>query len=176
MMPVMVQTERLILRKFCQEDFNDLAEILQDPEVMYAYEHDFSRQDVQEWLDRQKRRYETDGFGLWAMILRETGKMIGQAGLTMQSCEGQPVLEIGYHLKRKFWHRGYAREAAKGCKRYAFDVLGADRVYCIIKSDNFPSMRVAESIGMKREKRFIARYYNGDMEHFLYSVFKAEKK
>lgn len=65
-----------------------------------AYEHDFSDEDVQQWLDRQKTRYQTNGFGLWAMILKATGEMIGQAGLTMQPYKGKEILEIGYLLKK----------------------------------------------------------------------------
>ena len=106
------ETERLIVRELEQADFGDLAEILQDAEVMYAYEHDFTDKDVQEWLDRQRARYEQYGFGLWAVLLKPEGLMIGQAGLTMQPYRGEEVLEIGYLLKKKYWHRGYATEAA----------------------------------------------------------------
>lgn len=66
-----LQTERLLLRKIKQSDFQDLAEILQNPKVMYAYEYDFSDNDVQIWLDRQIKRYEKYGFGLWAIILKK---------------------------------------------------------------------------------------------------------
>ena len=96
--------------------------------------------------------------------------MVGQAGLTMQPYQGGEVLEIGYLLKKRFWGRGYAREAAAACKRYAFDTMKKNKVCSIIKTDNLASIRVAESIGMKREAAFIARYYNGDMPHFLYAV------
>ena len=75
------QTERLFLRKMEAVDFQDLAEILQDPQVMYAYGHDFTDEDVLHWLDRQKTRYLKYGFGLWALVLKETGEMIGQAPL-----------------------------------------------------------------------------------------------
>ncbi len=167
---MILKTERLLLRELKQSDFEDLAEILQNPAVMYAYEHDFSDKDVQQWLDRQTERYRSYGFGLWALVLQDTGEMIGQAGLTMQSYKGSEVLEIGYLLKKNFWHYGYAREAAGGCKKYAFEHLDRDKVYSIINADNFASMRVAESIGMKKEDEFITQYYNGDMLHFLYSV------
>lgn len=169
---MILKTERLLLRELKQSDFEDLAEILQNPAVMYAYEHDFSDKDVQQWLDRQTERYRSYGFGLWALALQDTGEMIGQAGLTMQSYKGSEVLEIGYLLKKNFWHYGYAREAAGGCKKYAFEHLDRDKVYSIIKADNFASMRVAESIGMKKEDEFITQYYNGDMLHFLYSVHR----
>lgn len=169
---MILETERLYLREMCQNDFEDLAEILQNPNVMYAYEHDFSDNDVQEWLDRQIVRYEKYGFGLWAVVLKDTDEMIGQAGLTIQPYKNTEVLEIGYLLKEKFWHYGYAKEAAMKCKNYAFENLNKDKVYSIIKADNVASMRVAESIGMSKEDEFITQFYNGDMLHFLYSIKK----
>lgn len=169
---MVLETERLILREMTQDDFSDLAEILQNPRVMYAYEHDFSDAEVQEWLDRQLKRYEKYGFGFWAVVLKETGEMIGQTGLTMQPYKDKEVLEIGYLLKENFWHCGYAREAALGCKKYAFEKLGSEKVHSIIKVDNHASIRVVESIGMEREDTFITRYFNGDMLHYLYSVHR----
>ena len=165
---MVLQTERLFLRAWQQEDFADLAEMLQDPQVMYAYEHDFSDADVQEWMERQWRRYREHGFGLWAMVEKQSGEIVGQAGLTIQQCEGQDVLEIGYHLKKKHWKKGYAAEAAKGCMQYAFEILDAPAVYSIIKSDNLASQRVAERMGMKKQREFWATYYAGPMLHFLY--------
>ena len=169
---MILETERLYLREMNQSDFEDLAEILQNPRVMYAYEHDFSDNDVQEWLDRQITRYKKYGFGLWAVILKNTDEMIGQAGLTMQFYKGTEVLENGYLLKERFWHHGYASEVANGCKKYAFEQLNRDKVYSTIKSDNYASMKVAKSMGMKKEDEFVTQYYNGDMLHFLYSIYK----
>lgn len=169
-----LRTERLLLREMTWEDLPDLAQMLQDPLVMYAYEHEFTDEDVKQWLSRQLDRYEKYGFGLWAAVLKGSGRMVGQTGLTYQKCEGAQVLEVGYLLKRKFWHQGYAREAAAGCRDYAFQVLGAHRVHSVIKTDNAASIRVAESLGMHREKEFVARYYNGDMPHYLYMVSKEE--
>lgn len=110
-------------------DFPELCQILQDPDVMYAYEHAFSEEEVKQWLERQMRRYETDGFGLWAVIQKETGEMIGQAGLTLQDWDGAAVVEVGYLLKKDAWHQGYATEAAVACKEYAFDTLGCSQVF-----------------------------------------------
>ncbi len=62
-----LETKRLVLREMKQSDFQDLADILQNTEVMYAYEHDFSDTDVQIWLERQMERYRKYGFGLWAV-------------------------------------------------------------------------------------------------------------
>lgn len=69
-----LETKRLVLREMKQSDFQDLADILQNTEVMYAYEHDFSDTDVQIWLERQMERYRKYGFGLWAIILKSKMK------------------------------------------------------------------------------------------------------
>ena len=168
----MIQTERCILREMQQSDIDDVACILQNPNVMYAYEHTFSTQDVQEWLDRQRLRYQRDGFGLWAVILKSTGQMIGQAGLTYQHYQNKQILEIGYLLKEAYWHQGYAREAAASCQHYAFNVLEQNVVHSIIKVDNAASIRVALSIGMVKEAEFYAEYYHGPMLHALYTLRK----
>lgn len=169
---MILQTERLLLREMNEADLPGLAEMLQDPAVMYAYEHDFSHSDVQAWLDRQIARYRTCGFGLWAVLRKDTREMIGQAGLTMQPYKNTEVLEIGYLLQKAHWHRGYATEAARGCRAYAFETLHANAVYSIIKADNAASVRVAERLGMHREDTFITRYYHGDMLHYLYALHR----
>ena len=162
--------ERIYLRPLTQHDFADLCEILQDPEVVYAYEHTFSDADVRQWLERQQSRYRDDGFGLWAVCLKDGGRMIGQAGLTRQKCEAQSIVEIGYLLKKAYWCQGYASEAAAGCRDYAFHTLRLPAVYSIIKSDNYSSQRVAERLGMRKQKEFLATFYNGPVPHILYGM------
>lgn len=169
-MKVILETPRLLMREMTQEDYGDLCTLLQDRAVMYAYEHDFTPEDVQEWLQRQLDRYERYGFGLWALILKETGEFIGQAGLTMQDAAGEEVLEIGYLLKHAFWHMGYATEATAACRDYAFQVLKAPKVCCLIKADNIASQKVAKGLGMKKVKEFKKSFYHGDMLHFLYEM------
>ena len=103
-MKKILETERLILREFDKnsiEDYKGLSAILQDKETMYAYEHAFSDEEVQEWFERQLNRYENYGFGLWAVILKENKEFIGQCGLTMQNVDkkihdSNELLEIGY--------------------------------------------------------------------------------
>ena len=167
---MVLETQRLFLRRMKQSDYDELAEILQDPDVMYAYAHTFEDDEVQVWLDRQQERYQTDGYGLWAVILKETGEMIGQCGLTQQDWSGTSVLEIGYLFKKRFWHQGYAVEAAQGCKAYAFDKLNANEVCSIIRDTNFASMNVAIRNGMLVRGQFIKHYYNIDMPHYVFSV------
>ena len=137
---------------------------------MTAYEHAFSDEEVQAWLDRQLLRYREDGFGLWAVILKETGEFIGQCGLTMQEFDGGWVPEIGYLFRRAFWHRGYAAEAAVGCREYAFQVLGLEEVFSIIRDSNTASQKVAERNGMTLCGKMIKHYYGMELPHLVYSV------
>lgn len=168
----MLETERLFLREIRQSDYDDLCKILQDEETMYAYNGAFNDKEVQEWLDRQISRYDAYGFGLWAMILKDTGEMIGQCGLTMQPWKNSEVLEIGYLLQRTYWHKGYAIEAAKACKDYAFTKLGAKEVFSIIRDNNIPSQKVALKNGMSVVDNSVKHYRGMDMPHDLYRVKK----
>ncbi|MBE0600319.1 MAG: GNAT family N-acetyltransferase, partial [Firmicutes bacterium] len=103
----MLKTERLTLREMTPDDLPALAAILQDEPTMYAYEGAFSDEETKAWLNRQLDRYQSSGFGLWAVCLQETGEMIGQAGVTLQPVEGEELPEIGYLFNRAHWHRGY---------------------------------------------------------------------
>lgn len=171
-----LETERLLLREMTQADYPTLAEIMQDREAMFAYEHAFSDEETQAWLNRMLERYRTDGFGLWAVVLKTSGEMIGQCGLTRQDVSGREVLEIGYLFQRKHWKQGYAIEAARACKAYAFDTLHANEVYSIVRDNNVASMNVAIRNGMTIRCRFIKHYYGIDMPHFAFSIREEEYK
>lgn len=167
---MILETNRLYLREMEQSDFNSLCKFLQDIEVMYAYEHAFSNDKVQAWLDNQIRRYKQYGFGLWAIIKKDTNECIGDCGLTYQDFNGKEVLEIGYHLQKKFWHQGFATEVAIACKEYAFNNLKANEVFSIIRDNNIPSQKVAIRNGMTICGEFTKHYYNMDMPHWVYSI------
>ena len=142
---MILQTERLLLREMTQEDFPALCRILQDEQTMYAYE---------------------------AVILKQTGEMIGQCGLTMQPWKGQELLEIGYLFNRSYWHCGYATEAAQACRQYTFETLGADEVCSIIRDTNTASQQVALRNGMHKADRMVKHYRGVDMPHDRYVVFR----
>lgn len=169
-MEKIIVTDRLYLRKMDENDLLSLGVVLKDPEVMYAYEHAFSDDEVRQWLDRQLERYVRYGFGLWAVILKETGTFIGQCGITMQDTPDGSVPEIGYLFAKRYWHCGYASEAAQACKKYAFETLGFTEIYSIIRDSNLPSQAVAKRNGMTVCGQFVKHYYNIDMPHLLYKV------
>ncbi len=169
---MVLETERLLLREMCQADFESLCKILQDEETMYAYEGAFSDAEAQEWLDRQISCYKRWGLGLWAVVLKDTGEMIGQCGLTIQPWKGRELLEAGCLLQRAYWHRGYAVEAAGACKKYAFETLNASEVCSIIRDTNTASQKVALGNGMIPMDAWIKRCRGVDMPHHLYMVFR----
>ena len=169
---MIIETERLYLRELEQTDIESLSKVLQDEQTMYAYEGAFDDGEVQNWLTKQIDNYQRDGFGLWAVILKQRNEMIGQCGLTWQDFSDQTVLEIGYLFQREFWHNGFATEAAKVCKQYAFEQLNAQEVYSIIRDTNAASQKVAERNGMVRCGEFIKHYRGVDMPHYLYRVRK----
>ena len=159
------ETTRLILREMTDADYDALRAIMQDPQVMYAYEGPFTDEEVRAWLNRQLERYVRFGFGLWAVVLKETGRVIGQCGLTMQPWKEESVLEIGYLFRRDAWHRGYATEAARACREYAFSVLGTREVCSIIRDTNLASQNVARRNGMTPRDTWVKHFRGVDMPH-----------
>ncbi len=167
---MMIQTDRLFLREMRQSDYPALCRILQDADVMVAYEGAFSDAEAQAWLDKQTGNYHEYGFGLWAVVLKSTGEMIGQCGLTMQDYNSQKVLEVGYLFNKAFWGQGYATEAAIACRDHAFEILHAPEVFSIIRNTNIASQNVARRNGMTIKDTIVKHYRGIDMPHYVFSV------
>ena len=167
---LILQTERLSLREFIPEDVDALTLLLSDPHTMRFYPAPLGRAGVLDWIDRNRRRYADIGHGLWAMILNSTGELIGDCGLTRQNVHGVAEIEIGYHVRRDHWGKGYAPEAARACRNYGFAKLNVERLISLIRSENVPSRRVAEKIGMKIWKEVVWR----EFAHLIYVIHRAE--
>ena len=144
-----IETERLILRELTLDDLDDLHAIFSDPESMQHYPGSFSLEKSKKWIERNIKRYATNEFGLWGVILKEENKLIGDCGITMQNINGKMEPEIGYHINKNYTNNGYATEAAIACRDYAFNFLKLNRLYSYMKYTNAASMRVAEKNGME---------------------------
>jgi ribosomal-protein-alanine N-acetyltransferase len=163
-----LETGRLLLREFVPGDVEALAAVISDPETMRFYPEPRDRAGVESWIERNRRRYRDDGHGLWAMILKSSGDVIGDCGLTRQTVDGVDEIEIGYHLRRDLWGRGFAPEAAGVCRDYGFGHLGAERLIALIRPENLPSRRVAEKIGLGLWKEVVWR----DLPHCVYVIHR----
>ena len=170
-----LETKRLILREMTMKDLSATREIVCDAETMYAWGGAWSEEENREGLQKQMRGYREDGFGRWAVILKETGKLIGICGLMWCDTDKARVLEIGYLLHRTHWHNGYATEAAIACKAYAFDVLQHDEVFSLIRNNNYAAMNVAIRNGMLVRGRFIKHHKGEEIPHYIFSAQRSQK-
>ena len=153
-MKKILETERLFLREMTPDDFESLYNVLADTNIMQHYPYVFDDARVQSWIERNMKRYETDGFGLWAVCLKDSGEMIGDCGLTLQNIDGQMLPEIGYHIRADQQKKGYAKEAAAAVRDWAFQNTEYPALYSYCKYTNVGSYKTAEAIGMHFLKEY----------------------
>jgi ribosomal-protein-alanine N-acetyltransferase len=159
-MTAVLETERLVLRPWAAEDAEALFEMCSDAEVMRFIGDGRPWAGVErarEWLARKVAAYAGRDFGKWAVIEKESGRLVGSCGLDPPS-ESMPEVELGYLFARDVWGRGYATEAAGACVRFAFDELKLPRVVAGVAPEHAASRRVLEKLGFACEglRRFTA--------------------
>ena len=136
-------------------DGGDLLLIFTDPKVMAAFDSaPFDRQQIAHWLQRNLDHQAQYGYGLFSVILKATGLLIGDCGLEVMEVDGTQVAELGYDFRSAYWNQGLATEAAAAVRDYAFQVLGLPQLISLIRIGNRGSQRVAEKIGMKSISEF----------------------
>ena len=150
---VILETERLKLRLITMDDVTVYYSFFSDPEIMRFYPSTRSLEESREFVKRQIRRYENDGFGPWGVLLKPADQIIGYCGLINQTVDSKTELEIGYLIDRAYWRKGFASEAAIGCRDYAFNIRGANRLISLIDPANVASIGVAKKVGMTLEKQ-----------------------
>ena len=145
-MQEIVSTERLFLRQLELDDVDALFEVLGDPVAMRYYPAPFDREGVVNWIEWARRSYLENGFGLWAIIRRSDGRLIGDCGPMLQPVEGQLIPEVGYHIVPTEQGRGFATEAARACVGWAFANTRFDVVCSLVAPENAPSRAVAAKV------------------------------
>ena len=168
---MVIETKRLILREYTIDDLEELYKILSCPITMSHYIKPYDYEGTKKWIKWCIDSYESNGFGLWAMILKETNILIGDCGLSLQNIDGDICPEIGYHIYKDFWRCGYGKEAANAVKEWAFNNTSYQTLYSYMTTSNVASYKTAESIGMKR----IKTYTEDGIEHYVYSINKELK-
>jgi [ribosomal protein S5]-alanine N-acetyltransferase len=152
------ETERLCFRLLEKSDFDSWLPFFQDPatsQFLGLGEMDSAHEKCEFWFELVERRYQQDTGGMNALIDKSTGHFIGQCGLLVQEVDGITELEVGYSLLPAFWNKGYATEAARKCRDYAFHNGFAESLISIIHIDNISSEMVAIKNGMKVQKQTV---------------------
>lgn len=162
---VLPDSFRLFFRNYTEDDFDWLYKILSDPETTKHYPKPYDEEGTRRWIRWNLDNYEEYGFGLWAIGLKENGKMVGDCGITMQKIDGESLPEIGYHLDKTYFRQGLGKEAAKAVRDWLFTNTKFNEVYSYMNKDNIPSSATAETIGMEKIKE-----YTGD-DGIVYCVY-----
>jgi RimJ/RimL family protein N-acetyltransferase len=150
---LVLETSRLLLRRFAESDREPFAGLNADPRVMEFMPACLSRRESDLLFDRIEDHFREHNFGLYAVELRETRVFIGFCGLATPRFEAHftPCIEIGWRLSADHWGRGLATEGAHAVVRYAFEVLRLDALVSFTSTANIRSRRVMEKIGMTHD-------------------------
>ncbi|MCJ9751957.1 GNAT family N-acetyltransferase [Neorhizobium sp. BETTINA12A] len=164
-----LETERLILREIGKSDLPILFRIFGDAESMRFYPRAKSLEETEAWFEKLAfRSYEAHGFGLWGIVEKATGELIGDCGVTLQPTPQGLEPEIGYHLRREWLGRGYAVEAAAACRDFGLGGLGFERIVSIVSPENIPSLRVAAKIHQQWETYRTVTAAGAEVDRFLF--------
>ncbi|OPA73723.1 GNAT family N-acetyltransferase [Paenibacillus selenitireducens] len=164
-----VETTRLRIRPYREDDSNALLQILGDPTTMAFWPAPFTEHETQIWIHRSIHSYQEHGFGRWAVILKEEDRLIGDVGILKSVIDGNVEHDLGYIIDAKYWRQGYAVEAARSCMNYGIQELGLTRLCANMPYHHHGSIRTAERLGMRREKEF-HNPRNREMLTYLYSI------
>lgn len=147
-----IETERLILRHFSNDDFEAYAQMMADPDIVrFLFSgKPMSRHEAWKSLATMSGHWMLNGYGQWALEEKSTGEFVGRAGLLQP--EGWPDLEAGWVLCKNAQGKGYATEAGGAAIDFAFNELKANKVISLIQPDNIPSIKVAERLGESLER------------------------
>ena len=147
-----LETRRLTLRPLCDDDLDEMCLLLGDADALAGWVESVDRDGARRWIERNLARYEADGFGRCAIVLRATGELVGDCGLIRTAVEGVPEVELGWIVRRPYWGTGIATEAGQAWRDHAFSRVGLDRIVSMISEQNVASRRVAEKLGMTVER------------------------
>jgi RimJ/RimL family protein N-acetyltransferase len=148
-----LETERLVLRRWRDEDREPFAQLNADPQVMAYFPRPFSGQESDTLAIRIEEGFERDGFGFWALEVRATGAFVGFTGLSVPAFEAHftPAVEVGWRLALSAWGQGYATEAATAALDFAFGPARLDEVVSFTTPLNRRSVSVMQRLGMTHD-------------------------
>lgn len=151
---MILETDRLVIRKFLETDVEALFGILGNEEVMrFSLKGPLNIKEIEESLSKILEHYNKYGFGLYALIHKESNILIGFAGFKVQLIDGEQKVELGYRLSPQYWGKGLASEAVRALSQYAFNQIKLSEFIAIIEPENIKSVQVATRLGMHLWKK-----------------------
>ena len=148
-----LKTERLLLRAFENDDLDPFAAMVSDLEVMQRATYDgttMTRTQAWNWLCMMLGHWHMRGYGIWGIEESSTGELIGRIGL--QFLDWFEDVELVWMLAKSAWGKGFASEGARAVIDYGLTKLTLPRIAAVIRTENEPSIRLAERLGMEMEK------------------------
>ncbi len=178
----MIETERLLMRRWRAEDRGPFAALNADPAVMEHMQDLMTGEQSDAFVDRIEAWWDEHDWGLWAIEVPGVAPFIGYVGLwPADYATGEPMVEVGWRLALEHWDNGYATEAAREALRFGFEEVGLDEIVSFTVSQNERSWRVMERIGLRRDPsrdfdhpRVDAVAYPHLVRHVLYRISRAE--
>jgi RimJ/RimL family protein N-acetyltransferase len=151
-----IRTERLLMRRWRDSDRAPFAELNADAETMQFFPATMDRAASDAFVHRIEARFDLQGYGLWALELTPTGEFIGYTGLNPmpEGVPGAGDMEVGWRLRKQFWHHGYATEAARAAVDVGFHGAGLAEIWSITAILNEPSQAVMRRLGMSEHGVF----------------------
>ncbi len=154
---VVLETERLVLRRLVPDDLPALHALYRDPVARRFFPDgtrtlEQTREELEWFLQGHPRHPE---LGLWATVERATGTFLGRCGLLPWTIDGVAEVELAYLIDPRRWGEGLATEAARAIVRHAHAALELDRLICLIDPENVASLRVAEKVGMRFDRHHV---------------------
>ncbi len=155
------------MRPMVIEDVSELLHVFSDAKVMASFHvPPFRLDEMEQWVRRNLAHQEAYGYGLFSVILKTNGLLIGDCGLENMEVERTQAVELGFDFRSDHWNRGYATEAAIAVRDFAFGQLRLPRLISLIRVGNTSSRRVAEKVGM----RFACEITRNDVHYWKYDV------
>lgn len=153
---MLLNLPRLIIRDFIVEDIDAIFKVLSDPAVMrFSLKGPFSKEKTIKYIHDHIRAYSQPGYGQYAIVLKESDAVIGCCGFIDMQFNGGRETEVTYRIAKEYWGKGFASEAVRACKEYAFSQLGLSRLMARIEPENIASIKVAEKAGLQFKQELI---------------------
>ena len=174
---VVIETQRLLLRRWQESDLDVFMLMNTDPDVMHYFPDTLNAEETKSFYDSIQQEISEYGYGLYAVEEKDSGCFIGFIGFHWASFEADfcPCVEIGWRLDKRYWDKGYATEGAKACLKHGFENLAFDEVVSFTAVKNAPSQRVMQKIGMQFQGYFDHPKVSMDhplRSHVLYRINK----